>query len=581
MLHSIVNDFRKGIVDENKIKKIQKDPFKHFNLVDAVGVRPSVLKYTLPLDDNFLYNVAVDVMRSKDAGKRMGVEWMPASAKSFEHKDASDDHWVTNEELKPLNDVCTKWCTKKYFPDAFSRVNMVANVIRLYDRLRDVTGLKFNIVFKGGVMIRLVLLEFFNDLPLEARLKITEYMTEQKALSISDFDFEIVPDNHNSKDDTVHRFFLLDYAVLLWLQKAMQKEVDKHTAGGLLFLDWDEEEGRKELKEYLQNEVDELDKESPLHKAKIDYVFLGDTVDKVPRGYQTKSGKTFPPPRKNALIFDCDDTKCVMEANKAFQEFDVRGVPATSGGNKFYATLNTYIGEEKKEDEAARSEYLRGVFHLARIKHSFVIYYTTKTGKKCCDRLGGEMIDLSQSHSIQRDMMRRAMYGAVKNPYREYPILGVDPKKVVLRSYSVEGFLFDHMTMIHHTDEEPWNVKKKEKRMARYVGFLFAHVFSPNVEGTYASKVRAMQRLVDKLSSLDTLLASPLRTGVKPVDEFAARERKSLASAPKGKGREYLKQLILVTQLLVKCLQMTNQCSSQILDTSYMSLSHLYRNITQ
>ena len=112
MLHSIANDFRKGIVDENKTKKIKKDPFKHFNLVDAVGVRPSVLKYILPLDDSFLYNVAVDVMRSKDAGKRMGVEWMPASAKSFEHKTTSDDHWVTNEQLKPLNDVCTKWCTK-------------------------------------------------------------------------------------------------------------------------------------------------------------------------------------------------------------------------------------------------------------------------------------------------------------------------------------------------------------------------------------------------------------------------------------------------------------------------------------
>ena len=165
------------------------------------------------------------------------------------------------------------------------------------------------------------------------------------------------------------------------------------------------------------------------------------------------------------------------------------------------------------------------------------------------------MIDLSQSHSIQRDVMRRVMYSAVKNPYREYPILGVDPKKVVLRSYSIEGFLFDHMTMIHHTDEEPWNVKKKEKRIARYVGFLFAHVFSPNVENTYASKVRAMQRLVDKLSSLDTLLASPLRTGVKPVDEFAARERKSLASAPKGKGREYLKTMGKILRLIVETIQ--------------------------
>ena len=36
----------------------------------------------------------------------------------------------------------------------------------------------------------------------------------------------------------------------------------------------------------------------------------------------------------------------------------------------------------------------------------------------------------------------RALYAAVPHPYTEYPILGVDPREVVLRSYSVEGFLF-------------------------------------------------------------------------------------------------------------------------------------------
>ena len=257
---------------------------------------------------------------------------------------------------------------------------MVANVIRLYDRLRDVTGLKFNaILFKGGICIRLVLLEFFNDLPLEARLKITEYMTEQKALSlISDFDFEIVLTIITQKMTQC-----IDFSYWITQCSCGCKSHAKkwtHTAGGLLFLDWNEEEGRKELKEYLQNEVDELDKESPLHDANDDYVFLGDTVDKVPKGYQTKSDEGISPPRKmhSYLIVTIPSA---MQANKAFQEFDER-CSRHIGWEQILCHSQHVHCEEKEEDKAARSEYLRGVFHLARIKHSFVIYYTTKTGKK-------------------------------------------------------------------------------------------------------------------------------------------------------------------------------------------------------
>lgn len=574
MLASIASDLRRGIVDDTKLEKVKKDPFRYFHLSDAVHARPSALRYTLPIDDHFLHKTERDITRSRNAGKRVGTEWMPHGANTVEHKDTADDHWVTNDELKPLNDVCTKWCTKQYFPDAFSRVNMVANVIRLYDRLRDVTDLRFNIVFKGGVMIRLVLLEFINELPLEARRIVTDYLNDSKALSISDFDFEIVPENHNPKDADVHRLFLLDYAVLLWLQRVMQREIEQGK-GGLLSLNWDETAATTELKDYLQREVDELSPDSSLSGAHIDHVFIGDVVPSPPIGYTTKSGKSVPARRKNVLVFDCDDTKCVMPASRAFQEFGVNGVPATSGGSRFYATLNTYIGED--DNEETRPEFLRGVFHLSRIKHAFVVYYTTKDGKRRCDRLGGEMIDLSQSHGIRKDVMKRALYSTIHHPYQEYPILGV--RDVVLRSYSVHGFLFDHMTMIHRTEEEPWDVKKKEKRMARYIAFLFAHVFSPDVKGGVVAKTNAMRKLVERTKTLESLLASPLRTGVAPVDEFAARERKSLQNAPKQKGRDYVRVLSRTLQILLECMHMVDDCTSQLVDTSYMSVSHLYRTI--
>ena len=556
MLASIVEDLRRGVPpDKDKIRALQTDPYRHLRLRDAVGVRPSVLKYLLPLDDVFLRDTARDVRQSITAGRRVGVDWLPAAASAVERKDASDDHWATHEHLRPLNDACTKWCTKRYFPDAFARVNMIANVVRVYERLREVSGLGFRIVFKGGVMIRLVLLEFFNNLPPEARTKATEYLDSFRALSLSDFDFEIVPDDHDPPDDLVHRLFLLDYAVLLWVQRAMQREVDAPPSRpGLLTLGWDQEEGRRELRTTLQREADGAEKDSPFHKATIDHVFLGDDVPSpAPRGYRTRSGAAQPSARKNVVIFKCPTGggTCVMDASRVFREFGVRGVPArprqSTAATTFYATLNTYIGEEEEEETETRPTnpgFLRGVFHLSRIKHAFVVYYTTRDGSKRCDRLGGEMVDLSQSHGVRLDALRAAMYKEVPQPYRDYPILGVDPREVVLRSYTPQGFLTDHAQMLHASEAPPWDVAKREKRMARYVGFLFAHVLSPEVEGTSATKLRALGRLAARLRSLEDLLASPpLRTGVRPVDALAARERASLAAAPKGKARAYLQTL--------------------------------------
>ena len=567
LYQSVINDIAHGkAADREKVRRMQDNPFKFFHLADAVGVRPPVLQYVLPLDDAFLTDLARDISESREAGKRVGTEWLPASARSVQTKETSDDHWASHDDLKPLNDVCTKWCTFKYFPDAFSRVNMVANVIRLYDRLRDITGLKFNIIFKGGVMIRLILLEFLSGLPLERKVKVVEYLNSQRALSMSDFDFEIVLDDHDAPDDHVHRFCLMSYAALLWLQRCMQREIENaaygnRKTGGLLNLAWDVEESTQDLRRRLQQEVDALDASSQLHGCTIDHVVVGDTDPSPPRGYRTRGGGPTPASRKNMAIFPCDGTKCVMTASTLFGELGQKGVPATSGGGSFYATLNTYIGEEAEEaKEERRSDAWPSLFHLSRIKHAFIVYYTTRDGHKRCDRLGGEMIDLSLSHSVTKNVMRRHLYRSVARPYREYPLLGVDHGDVTLRSYSVEGFLFDHMIMTHHTDEEPWKMSKMEKRLARYVAFLFAHVFSPDVHGSHERKLKAMRMLADGLAP-PTLLASspPLRTGVATIDSFAARQRESLLSAQPNERAAYCANLVRCLEALLSGLSSASQ----------------------
>ena len=190
------------------------------------------------------------------------------------------------------------------------------------------------------------------------------------------------------------------------------------------------------------------------------------------------------------------------------------------------------------------------------------------------------MIDLSQSAGRRRDLLRATLYEAVREPYRDYPILGVDPRTVVLRSNTPEGFLFDLGTMIHNTDKECWEVNKVDKRLARYVAFLFAHVLSPDVAGTRERKLRGLRALADRLASLETLLASPpLRTGVRPVDEFAARERADLVSGAKSKMVQYLDAMRKVVTSLLACVSQTPAWnSSLVFESSIWHTDHLKRH---
>ena len=513
------------------------DLYRALNLDNASGIRPSPLSYILPLDDDFLKRIERDVSHSVGIARRIGVEWLPRGAAAIRVEERRG--WASRDQLKPLDDECTKWCTETYFPDAFSRVNLVANVVRLFDRLRALTDLRFRIVFKGGVMIRLVLKEFLYDLHVEARQRALAHMNKAGVMSMSDFDFEIVPSNHDPRAAFVHRFFTMDYAILLWLQRELQKQVEGRRPVGLLHLGWDEAERAEVLRLKLQTVVDAIrDPSNPLYKAKVDRVCLTESPRNPPRGYRSKTGDAVPPPRRNVIVFDCDHEKCSVSAKDAFASFGVRGVPVSSGGERFYATLNTYIGDA----ERVRPEHRRGLFHLARIKHAFVVYYTTANGERRCDRLSGEMVDLSQSHGVRMDELRNELYAHVPDPYRDYPILGVASDVVTIRSYSTAGFLFDLMSTIHMSDVPCWQVKKLGKRMARYVAFLFLHVLGPTTTGSYSSKLAALKQLTGRLVSQKSL-STPLRTSVPAVNAFASTERKSLLNAPPKVAAAYLRDL--------------------------------------
>lgn len=555
----------------HNIKKISRDPYEALQLDDASRLGATVLRYKLKLDDDFLRNVYKSIFESRLAGKRVGDTWIPKAAKMIP-KFVSDDSWVTSDDLTPLNSICTKWCTRLYFPDVYYRVTMIANVIRLYDRLQEVTGLKFRIIFKGGVMIRLVLYEFLNYLSVAGRERALEFLDAHKALSLSDFDFEIVPNSHNPKGSLVHRYFLLDYAVLLWLQNAMDKEV-KSGRSRLLHLDWSANERLQELKKSLQAEIDQLPSSAKLHGAKVHRVVLGDTDPSPPKEFRTASGQSHASPRKNVFIFDCEDTKCVLSANDVFHELgvDMRNV-FKQRSDQFYATLNSYIGDEDSS-HLARKSHRPGVFHLARIKQAFVFYYTTRDGEKCCERLGGEMIDLGQSAG-EKDRLRHGLYAAVKGEaYCDYALTGM-----VIRSYTMEAFYVDHVGMIYHTKKEAWQAEKMEKRIVRYTTFFVAHIFSVQVKGDPELKLNLLKLLVAYLISRERGEAVRWKpsTHVEAVDTFVRYIQTYWEGAPASKRKSVFRLIRGTLSVLIDGMRPPKELYLEISEADSLSSELLF-----
>lgn len=535
-LQAIAKMFLDRSVDEQMLLASRADEYGAYGLEDAQGVRPTVPDYRLPVDVERLRAIHAAVSRSELAGKRLGSEWTPRETKPL-RKVLQDEAWVNTKLLEPFHSECTNFCTRRYFPRARTRLNMVLNVLHLFGEFQREAGMEAGIMFKGGVVIRLILLEFLQSLPVEARIEAQRYLHDNGALSISDLDFEITrPLGKEGDADATHRMVLSHFAVLMWLMRAMSLETRVRERGGrqahLMSTNWTaDEEAAEGLRGELQAVADRLARDHPLYGASIDAVFLSDHVPEEHRDrlghYRSKDGHWHPRRRESFALFQRGDERCVISAKNLFAHFGMHDV-VSEYASPFYATCNQYIGEDihgVKEHDEMKSV----LFHLSRIKHAFVMYYTV--GGQCrCDRLGGEMIDLSLS-DVQ-DEFRPFMYASCQARgvplYISYRLTGAPG--MTCTSLSSFGFLADLEKMLHYERQRAYNSLKYQKRILRYCCFLCIVVLGPDVGGTRAQKLDALRALRARFAQPITLfLASrPLSTGVEPVDYFCARERRTL-----------------------------------------------------
>ena len=536
LIQRLREDFLSKHVDEEALWRCRQREYEAYGLADAEGALPKVLLYDLPISVNWMQNLHGSVSSSSKAKRRLGDDWLPFGRNKPLRKDDLDTSWVSKEELNPLNDACTSFARallpasdgpRHLRPERLPSLQQVrSHTIAAQPAAAHVQGGRGAPVRDGRVSA---------ELPVEQRAMGFRYLQKHGALNISDFDFEIIRKQKVADPGETHAMILETYAVLLGLQKAMAVEVRLRQTGKrmhrLMNTRWEAQQVQDELKGRLQAVVDKLPDGHSLAGASVDTVFLSDVVPPEERErwgrYAARNGEWHPPRRDSVFIFSCGaEKRCVESARDVFEAL---GIPNVSNeySSPFYSTCNTYIGEDVF-DERNHDEKKSTLFHLSRIKHAFVFYYTDRHGKKRCDRLGGEMIDLSMTD--ERDefkpwMQHRAETFYQASLYQEYAILGV-PQKIY--SLSPHGFLLDLEKMIHHEINRAYKALKYEKRILRYCVFLVIVVMGPGTEGTLIKKLDALKALVRHTAAPMHFIGTRLHTGIPAVDHFAERERTTL-----------------------------------------------------
>jgi hypothetical protein len=535
----LVKQFREGRGVTEAQRKRMTDSFNYFQLSN--NARHSQLRFQIPLDIDMFREINDVIRRSPLAAKRIGEDWMPQNAEVIRRR-TDDDRWVSREDIRVLDDVCTRFMTRKFFPDAFIRINMTVNMIRMYDTIARECNLPYKIVFKGGVMMRLIILEFLHDLHVSVRHEAIDYLSqEQRAVGVSDFDFEIVPDNRSQTPSETYRQVIANSLYLLWLRKYVEEgiivrghtEGDKYdTTHHLMNTAWDYAESEYELRDMLQEEVDSLPPDHALSGIRVDHVHIVHPERRPPQlEHRTRFDRRVPSTRENLFVF---------KRNSGLQQ-EIHVAPAyevlrTLGVSKklneylspsmgcLYCTSNLHIGEH---EDPVHELSMVGNFHLSRIKHAFYMYYTTRDGKRRIDRLAGEVVDLSQSHYGPLDQRKQHMYQDYPCPWTEYPILEVPGQ--VIRSYTLPALLHDIQDVLYHGEEAPWRNRKVSKRLVRYCVVLIIVTYAQHISRT--EKEKAIRTLISYIDDPVRIRRERMRkTRVPHVNEFADHEHMSMKS---------------------------------------------------
>ena len=436
----------------------------------------------------------------------------------------ASDKFPTLRDQNFLNDIFTTFNVTEMLSTMEIRSRVIFLVVQSMNTLlEEVYSLdsrlnpdNLNIIFKGGVTLRLIIQDFVRNFV----TKIENYLNRiiQGAIKISDFDFELVM----SPSIPLHIYNKLHLAIYVMLGQ-IKTYMELHSSLFFNLLNYNQTYQTRKIKN-LGLELEEKLKHAD------GYFYMGASIDairyrgncegdlkstvtmKVPSEFFEEKEYIYlkGAPHKSACRSDfaviANKDEFTDAENSHMALINGRDLMVRLGINKQYSDLfNTSRGNgshlycSHNSSLRLRKGTFNIHFQLNRMKYNYVVYMTLKNGLKIKVDAPGEIIDISSKFPDDDKKYTEADFFTQTPGLNFYSF---HDSNLSFLSYSSIGHFKDTNYMIfNETSFKPWEENKYDKRIVRLVLITLLLYF--NQPHLSQHKFNVVSHLLDTLSKLN------------------------------------------------------------------------------
>lgn len=436
----------------------------------------------------------------------------------------------TSEERRPLNDCVTDFVTARFFEQSTDRIRFILLVSIVYERFfacictsieekdgRAIPRDALVLLLKGGVSLRMNLLEMVRNLSSAAEGDIALFLRDE--LKMSDFDFEITSNPTYITPEDVARINILSYIVLQHIRTYLLEHSDTF----FTFFRYSSGYKRKlldELRTKLQTKIEKQPPFSPYAGARVEAIAIS-PVSQGSSIFSSRS-KQFDPMDYRAVVptmgiahpahrgdfaivpsatqtlprKKSDPIICFVSSRDLLRAYGIRH--GRHPKSPLYTTHNPYISFTAGTTHDMLEHLPSGVcnlhqqdnrtndriaFQLNRIRYACVLYLRHADGLQTKEYVTGELLDVS--HAIDTDSKRSCAvcrtekkWSYATSSIRFYP----NVRFSILNPHEQYR---DHYFMLFKQTEFPWLIPKYEKRVRRLVSIMIMFLFSSRSRQQY------------------------------------------------------------------------------------------------
>lgn len=452
--------------------------------------------------------------------------------------DKSNSLIKDKESRRFLDDMMTEFNTLYFLDNMVSRMRFIYFIVETFQNFFTIiyqidskyNETNLNIMFKGGTIIRFIIMEYLRGFTKEIEDFIINDIKHN--IKLSDYDFEIMTQLNIDENDIIQLNNLI-YLVSIRIRNYLYK--NRYT-----FFDFfrysskTQQQMIKELKLKMQQVIDKkspsMDNNCLFKDIKIDYIdFDGcyhdiniDKPNKHNKKYKTLtnsilSNNNFCRKDYGIIINSKDEIDSNINLINGLDLLNLYKIP-----KEIIKILYPY--KPLNNNEIGRNVYSRFItthnplvenkeagisFQLNRIKYIYNIYFRKEITINNITKtlylrhpILGEILDLSHAYNDDRKKPKFRQFNRNSN-FKQYDFLNYD---LSFMSYSIEGLILDLDSIIFtETKNKPWLDLKYHKRLKRLIYLYLFYFFSNQIKLSDQEKLTDLETLIKLVKNDGTI----------------------------------------------------------------------------